>query len=288
MIGQTVSKYRILEEIGRGAMGIVFKAQDTFLGRFTALKILAEKLADDPEMLRRFEREGLAASALNHPNICTVFESGSWQGRPFLAMELLAGQTLDDRLVAGPIPAGQLIGIAIGVASALEAAHAIGVVHRDIKPANLFLTAAGRVKVLDFGLAKVTPPVSRLRDDDATVAMFVTRQGTILGTLAYMPPEQVRCEALDGRADLYSLGVALYELATGDLPVRGAENTAALPSGLGPIIAKLMARDAGARYQTAREAREAFERCAEARQAFERCGVRRGLDAAEGGDRPSE
>jgi serine/threonine protein kinase len=259
MIGQTVSNYRILEEIGRGAMGIVFKAQDTFLGRFAALKILAEKLVDDPEMLHRFEREGGAASALKHPNICTVFESGTWQGRPYLAMELLAGHALDSRLGAGPIPVRQLIQIAIGVTSALEATHAIGIVHRDIKPANLFFTASGHVKVLDFGLAKVAAPALRLGDNDATVAVFATRKGSILGTLAYMSPEQVCCEPLDGRADLYSLGVTLYELATGQLPIRGAENMAALPAGFGPIIVKLMAADARMRYQTAREAREALQ-----------------------------
>lgn len=264
MIGQTVSKYRILEEIGRGAMGIVFKAQDTYLGRLAALKILAEKLVNDPEMLHRFEREGAAASALNHPNICTVFEAGSWQGRPYLAMELLSGQALDHRLTAGPIPAHQVIDIAIGVTSALEAAHAIGVVHRDIKPANLFLMAAGQVKVLDFGLAKAPPPPSQLGDDAPTAVLFATRKGTVLGTLAYMSPEQVCCEPLDGRADLYSLGVVLYELATGKLPVRGSENIAELPAGLGPVVAKLMASDPRMRYQTAREARHAFQRSAAA------------------------
>jgi serine/threonine protein kinase len=262
MIGQTVSKYRILEEIGRGAMGIVFKAQDTSLGRFVALKIVAEKLVNDPEMLGRFEREGGATSALNHPNICTVLEAGSWKGRPYLAMELLTGQALDDRLASGPIPAGQLIEIAIGVTSALEAAHAIGVVHRDIKPANLFLTTSGEVKVLDFGLAKVRPPATPLGDDAATVSMYATRKGTILGTLAYMSPEQVCCEPLDGRADLYSLGVVLFELATGQLPGRGSATIEALPAGLGPIVAKLISRDAHLRYQTAREAREALQRCA--------------------------
>jgi serine/threonine protein kinase len=177
-------------------------------------------------------------------------------------MELLTGQALDDRLASGPIPAGQLIEIAIGVTSALEAAHAIGVVHRDIKPANLFLTTSGQVKVLDFGLAKVRPPATPLGDDAATISMFATRKGTILGTLAYMSPEQVCCEPLDGRADLYSLGVVLFELATGQLPGRGSATIEALPAGLGPIVAKLIARDAHLRYQTAREAREAFERCA--------------------------
>ncbi len=252
-----VSKYRILEEIGRGAMGIVFKAQDAYLGRFVAIKILAEKLADDPEMLRRFEREGGSASALHHPNICTVFECGAWQGRPYLAMELLEGQALDDRLAAGPIPTPQLVGIAIGVARALEATHAIGVVHRDIKPANIFLTNAGQVKVLDFGLAKPKAPATPLGEDGATV--FATRRGTVLGTLAYMSPEQVCCEPLDGRADLFSLGVVLYEAATGTLPIRGADNFAAIPPGFVPIIKRLIASDPRQRYQTALEARQAFE-----------------------------
>jgi eukaryotic-like serine/threonine-protein kinase len=262
MIGQLVGKYRIVAEAGRGAMGIVFKAEDTVDGRFFALKILAEKLVNDPEMLSRFESEGGAVSALRHPNICTVYESGNWQGRPYLAMELLTGQVLDERLKHGPIPAGELIEIAIGVARALEATHAIGVIHRDIKPANLFLTGAGVVKILDFGLAKRKLPKAPVAEDAPTVVMRVTRQGLVLGTLAYMSPEQVCCEPLDGRADLYSLGVTLYELATGRLPVRGAENAPALPARLGPIVLKLMAGDAALRYQSAREAREAFENCA--------------------------
>ena len=218
-------------------------------------------------MLYRFEREGGAASALRHPNICNVFESGNWKGRPYFAMELLNGQALDERLKRGPIPATQLIEIAIGAASALEAAHAIGVVHRDIKPANLFLTTAGEVKVLDFGLAKRRLPAAPVSADAPTMVMFATRQGTVLGTLAYMSPEQLCCEPLDGRADLYSLGVTLYELATGVLPIRGAENMAALPARLGPVVVKLMASDVRKRYQTAREAREAFEGCAPLRAA---------------------
>jgi serine/threonine protein kinase len=262
MIGLLVGKYRIEAEIGRGAMGIVFKAQDTVLGGFVALKILAEKLADDPEMLYRFEREGGAASALRHPNICNVFESGNWKGRPYFAMELLNGEALDERLAKGLVPPPQLIEIAIGVASALEAAHAISVVHRDIKPANLFLTIGGQVKVLDFGLAKRRLPSAPIGGDAPTMLMFNTRQGMVLGTLAYMSPEQLCCEPLDGRADLYSLGVTLYELATGKLPISGAEKVAALPEKLGPIVLKLMASDLRLRYQSAREALEAFEACA--------------------------
>jgi serine/threonine protein kinase len=270
MTGKMISQYCIIQEIGRGSMGIVFEAQDTFLGRVVALKIIAEKLVDNPQMLRRFEREGAAASALHHPNICTVYDSGDWQGRPYLAMELLSGQTLDRRLAAGPIPAATLIEIAIGVASALEATHAIGVIHRDIKPANLFLTTSGQVKVLDFGLAKVKLPQKPLRPDAPTAAMYITSRGMLVGTLPYMSPEQIRSEPLDGRSDLYSLGVVLHELATGELPVRGSKNPAALPAGLGPIIERLMASDASMRYQTAGEVREAFQRCAPGRDAFER------------------
>ena len=175
MIGLSIYKYRILEEIGRGAMGIVFKAEGPNPGQIVALKILAEKLIKDPEMLLRFEREGMAASALNHPNICKAVEAGNWKGRPYLAMELLEGQPLDALLAAaGPLPAAQIVHIAMGVAAALEAAHAIGVVHRDIKPANLFLTNAGVVKVLDFGLAKVRPPSVPMGDDAPTIAMAIT------------------------------------------------------------------------------------------------------------------
>jgi len=240
-------------------MGIVFKAENPLDGRTVAIKILAEKLVNDPEMLQRFEREGGAASAMNHANICRVFESGNWQGRPYLVMEFLTGQSLDQLLKCGPVPAAQLIDIAGGVCRALEAAHAIGVVHRDIKPGNIFLTSSGEVKVLDFGLAKVTRPSTPMGDDAPTAVM--TRRGIVLGTFAYMSPEQVCCEPLDGRTDLFSLGVVLYELATGRLPIRGAE-VEALPAGLGPILAKLMAPDASLRYQTAAEARRALRSAA--------------------------
>ena len=213
-------------------------------------------------MLQRFNREGRAASALSHPNICSVFESGSWQDRPYIAMELLDGQPLDQRLAAGPVPPPLLLSIAIGVTSALEAAHAIGIVHRDIKPANLFLDTSGRVKVLDFGLAKVLLPQAPIGDDAPTLTMFATRQGVILGSLPYMSMEQVRGERLDGRADLYSLGVVLYELATGELPVHGLQDAPRLPAGLAPIVTRMMAIEAAKRYQTAREAREDLERYA--------------------------
>jgi serine/threonine protein kinase len=274
MIGKTVLHYRILQEIGRGAMAIVFKAEDQAAGRTVALKIMKEKLADEPEMLYRFEREAEAAARLHHPHICTVYESGNWLGRPYLAMELLTGQTLAERLAAGPLPPGTVMEIAIEVAGALEASHALGVVHRDIKPANLFLTTSGHVKVLDFGLAKVRQP--RPVSDSPTATVFITRPGTLLGTLAYMSPEQIRCEAVDGRADLYSLGVVLYELATGELPARGSEHGPALPWGLAPIVHRMMEIDPARRYASASEAREALQACA-AGEAFQRCGTRPAL-----------
>ena len=258
MIGLAVGKYRILEEIGRGAMGIVFKAQDESTGRVVALKILAEKLVNDPDMLSRFEREAGAASSLQHPNICTVFDSGNWKGRPYLAMELLAGETLDQRLKRSPVSAEELRAIAVQVLSALEATHAVSIVHRDIKPANLFWTTAGQVKLLDFGLAKQKRQAVPAGEDTPTVVMSATRQGMVVGTWAYMPPEQVLGEALDGRADLYSLGVTLYELATGALPIRGAENMEPVPRAMRPALTKLMAYDARLRFQSAREAREAI------------------------------
>jgi serine/threonine protein kinase len=262
MIGEVVSKYRILEELGSGSMGTVYKAQDIFLGRFAALKLVAERCLEDHEALQRFEREGRAASTLSHPNICTVFDTGSWRGRPYLAMEYLQGVTLAERMRAVVFSPEEARAIAIPVASALEAAHAAGITHRDIKPANLFLTSRGQVKVLDFGLAKVKRPLqaatATARDDAATVATFVTMPGTILGTLAYMAPEQVLRSDVDGRADLYSLGVVLYEMCTGKLPVRGVP-LAPVGGGLGPVIANLIAPDRSARYAGARELRLVLE-----------------------------
>ena len=268
MIGKTVAHYRIIEELGRGSMGIVFKAEDMRAGRLVALKIIAEKLVNDPNMLRRFEREGAAASGLRHPNICTVYESGEWLGRPYLALELLDGHTLDHHLAGGPLPGATLLKIGIGVTSALEATHAIGVIHRDIKPANLFLTTAGEVKVLDFGLAKIQTVTHTIRPDAPTAVMFTTSTGLMIGTLPYMSLEQIRCEPLDGRSDLYSLGVVLYELATGELPIHNGRQ-AELPLGMSPIITKMMAMDPALRYQTAREVREALEQCAAGRRTFE-------------------
>ncbi len=265
MIGKLVSKYRILEEIGRGAMGAVYKAQDTFLGRYAALKLIAERSLDDREALQRFEREGRAASALSHPNICTVFDTGTWRGRSFLAMEFLQGATLAERMRAGVLGHEEALAIAIPVASALEAAHGAGIVHRDIKPANLFLTERGVVKVLDFGLAKVRrtsqAAIVAVSEDAPTVATFVTMPGAMLGTLAYMAPEQVLGSDVDGRADLYSLGVVLYEMCTGRLPVRG-KPMSPVGGGLGTVIANLIAPDRAARFASAGDVRHVLERLA--------------------------
>ena len=263
MIGETVSKYRVIEEIGSGSMGTVYKAQDTFLGRFAALKVIGEKCLDNREAVYRFEREGRAASALAHPNICTVFDTGQWRDRPYMAMEFLEGATLAARMRAGRMPSADVLRIAIPAASALDAAHRAGIFHRDIKPANLFLTSTGRLKVLDFGLAKIRrQPVAvsaGAGGEAATVATFVTTPGTILGTLAYMAPEQVLGGEVDGRADLYSLGVVLYAMCTGALPGRGT-SMAPLPAGLGAVVARLTASDRGARYSTAAELRRELER----------------------------
>jgi serine/threonine protein kinase len=265
VIGEIVSKYRILAEIGSGSMGTVYKAQDTFLGRFAAIKLIAEKYLEDREALQRFEREGQAASALVHPNICTVFETGRWRSRPFLAMEYLEGATLSERIQAGRLPPAEALPIAMQVLSALEAAHKAGIVHRDIKPGNLLLTRRGAVKVLDFGLAKMKnrhaaalAATLRPGEEMPTVATFVTLPGTVLGTLAYMAPEQFSGESVDGRADLYSCGVVLHEMLTGRLPVFGAP-TGGLPPRVAQVISRLMALDRNARYRDAAEARQALQ-----------------------------
>lgn len=260
MIGQVVSKYRVIAEIGRGSMGRVYKSVDIYLGRWAALKLMEARYAEDREALRRFEREGNVMAALAHPNICTVFEAGRWQEHPFLAMELLEGMPLSERMRAGRMTVEEAAAVGVPVASALAAAHAKGIVHRDIKPGNLFLTTRGQVKVLDFGLAKMkrtSPPGSSAGGDaQPTVATFVTLPGTILGTLAYMAPEQVRGEAVDGRADLYSLGVVLYELCTGSLPIGRAVTGA---GALAPVIRRMIAADVTARYRDAQEVRQALE-----------------------------